>query len=221
MSVNDLERNYYAAQLGLNPTTLSVADLQALFLAAGQYGIASNKKYFFNKYYGPELPGNNSAFTPVLNDLVATPFIVAKKQNFDRLACACFTAATAASGAVVRLGVYDTASNGDVQNLIASMAPTSIETTGVKEGNIALTLNPGIYWLAFCVQVSIAGPPQFRGIGSAWSPLIGIDDPNLNSASAGYIQSGVSGSLPSPFVTSHASAGLAGGTVPRVMLRTS
>ena len=218
-SVNDLQLAWLRNQLGLPATNAqSVNDLELLFYTNQNYGLAGNRRYAFNKYYAVDTPGGNSTVNPVLNDLSVFPFTVGKVQSFDRLACAVSTAATAASGSVVRLGLYDTASNGDPQNLLAQVGPFSTESTGVKEGAIAVQLVPGIYWLGACVQVSVAALVM-RGIGAAWSPYVSYDLADNNASGCGYLTAGVTGALPSPFPTSHANAGIFSGSVYRVMMR--
>ena len=219
-STNDLYYAWLRNQLGLPGTNpLSVNDLEQLFYTNPNYGVAGNRRYAFNKYYAIDTPGGNTTIAaPVLNDLNVFPFTVGKTQSFDRIALAVTTAATAASGSVMRLGLYDTASNGDPQNLLANMAPTSTETTGTKEGAIAVQLTPGIYWLGCVIQVSIAAL-ALRGVGAAWSPYVSFDDPANNASGCGYIAPGVNGALPSPFPTSHANAGIFSGSCHRVMLR--
>lgn len=225
LSINDLYRAWLIDQLGLSQAqgnTYSLGDLEQLLYGANGTGVGgtpTNRRFAFNKYYAMDNPGGNTTYTCVLNDLWCFPFTVGRKQSFDRIAAAVVTAATAASGAVLRLGIWDTASNGDPQNLLASMAPSSIEAAGTVQGNIAISINPGLYWLGGVVQVSIAGAPTLRGITAAWSPFVSFDDPANNSSGCGYVVPGQAGALPSPFPVSHANAGIFSGAIPRVMLR--
>lgn len=102
------------------------------------------------------LPGTRGTQAIAVNTATFYPFLVPRTLTLDRLACEVTTAATAASGGVVRMAIFDAKANGDPGVVLAAPATISSESTGAKEATIALTLTPGLYWLAAVTQVAAA-----------------------------------------------------------------
>lgn len=216
-TTQDLYRVWLLQQLGL-PTNsaLSVSDLESLFYANPSYGVATNRRYAPGAYYAQDNSGGNGAASPVLNELLAFAFPVGKKTTFDRLAVNVIVVGGA--GSVGRIGLYDSTPNNIPNNLLDGSGALDFNTLGIKEININRILTPGLYWVTCVVQVAVVAS-MLRGIGAAWSPFVGMQNPDNNAAGCGYIQAGVNGALPAQFVHSFANAGVFTGTCPRIMLR--
>lgn len=215
-TVNDLERAYYAAQLGLPPTTtLTVNDLYSLFLAGAQYGIASNRRFSTGLYYGPECYGGNSTRVPTLNELDVLPFIVGQQETFDQIACA-VTILQATS--LYRLGVYNSDTQGKPSTLLFDAGTVDCSTTGAKTITINQKLNAGLYWIAGCAQVA-AGTMELRGYAAGWSPFVALDLADRSTSGTGYFMTGVTGALPGTFT--FAANNAFSGATPRLLLRST
>ncbi len=85
------------------------------------------------------------------NSLRAFPFYVSKTTKFDRIAIRVTTAAT---GTVpkLRLGIYKDNVNIYPGALLLDAGEISVNTTGVKELVVDITLKEGLYWLVLVGQ---------------------------------------------------------------------
>lgn len=213
-SMADLWRAWLVAQLGADPVTASEADLQNLVLS-NTGGVAENRRFATGLYYGQDNSGGNSTRVPVLNELDVFPFPVGQRTTFDQIACAC---TILQATAVYRLGIYASDGHGKPGNLIVDAGTVDCSTVGAKTININQTLNPGMYWLAGCMQVA-AGVAELRAYAAGWTMYIGLDDPSRNTAGTGYAAAGVAGALPSPFP--FAANNAFSGATPRLLLRST
>lgn len=144
------------------------------------------------------------------------PWRVERAITIDRLAVEVTTAGEA--GSVFRLGAYGD-SSGYPGALLVDGGTVAGDTTGAKEVTItALVLTPGLYWIGGAAQVAATTPPTMRCL-SNYSPAVpirlGSSLPATTGATQGYLQTGVSGALPSTFTATIA----ASSTMPRVLAR--
>lgn len=89
------------------------------------------------------------------NSLRAFPFYVAKATKFDRIALRVTTAATG-SVPKLRLGIYKDNGNIYPGSLLLDAGEIAVNTTGVKELVIDVTLKEGLYWLVLVGQDTTA-----------------------------------------------------------------
>lgn len=149
------------------------------------------RKIIPGRYYGP------GAHTPTTiaqgaGVLTAIPFLVPERFTADRISC---EVTTGAGSSVVRLGVYDSSMLDGPNVLLLDAGTVDASGTGVKEVTIALTLQPGLYWLAAVAQ---GGGPTLRTVGSASDPLVAADTFIGSSATAGMnclYRTGITGTL--------------------------
>ena len=133
----------------------------------------------------------------VNNDTYYTPIFVSQTTSFDRLALR--TASAFAGTSTVRLGIYSDI-NGAPSTLILD-AGTVICTaaTTIYEITISQSLQPGIYWLAFCQQETAPTQPYYTGNGLGGTLTMngfisGEVVPNSNQI-CGFVQHTVTGSF--------------------------
>lgn len=145
------------------------------------------------KYYGvsgPHIPGTQAATAGLQ---YAIPFYVPVAMTADRLSCEVTTAG--AAGSVVRLGIYNNATNDLPGTLLLDAGTVVATSTGVKEATISQALAAGLYWLSVTAQ---GGTPTFRTIGSNSQPPVVSSSFIGASAVIGmncYYQTGITGAL--------------------------
>ncbi|HEY1506647.1 MAG TPA: hypothetical protein VGF92_20255, partial [Stellaceae bacterium] len=140
--------------------------------------------YVSGRYYFPGATSTNTAALTA-NTIYAAPIWILQRQSFTKLGVEITTAA----GTNGRLGVYKWA-NGVPTALLLDAGAISTATTGYKElTGLALTLNPGVYGLAFlpdaAVTVRICNNQGFQyfaalvlgASGSNQSSELGVDAP--------------------------------------------
>lgn len=141
-----------------------------------QAALAFFAGYASGRYYFPG-PTSTATATLAANTLYCAPFVNLQKQTFTKLGVEIATAA----GTNGRLGVYNWAS-GLPTTLLLDAGAVSDATTGYKEiTGLVLTLNPGLYGLAFLpdgavtVRVTAGGNPFFAqlALGATGSNLAG------------------------------------------------
>lgn len=146
------------------------------------------------------------------------PFYLPKETTFDRIACEVVTAGTA--GAVVRLGIRQSGSDGMPSTLELDAGTVVADgTTGIKEKTISQTLAAGIWWLEACTQVAASTlRVHASNVGSFAVALPQFSPSSLGASYVGYYNSsgGVTGALPSAFTPN---VSLGAGSAPIVVLR--
>lgn len=109
-----------------------------------QAALAFFAGYAAGRYYFPG-PTSTATATLAANTLYCAPFVNLQKQSFTKLG----VEVTTAAGTNGRLGVYNWA-NGLPTTLLLDAGAVSDASTGYKEiTGLGLTLNPGLYGLAF------------------------------------------------------------------------
>lgn len=169
--------------------------------------------YFRSGHYstGSFWGGAVSSSTLTLGILYVRPFWVARRRAFDRIGVNVNTAATAASGGLVQVGLY--APGGIPGALLFESSAVSSETTGAKEWVITLTLDPGIYWVgarsvtatsAIPMTTSAAHGTPFVGVGTtvtSSNSSQGMTGSAASNTTAGMTSSGgFSANTNAPFV---------------------
>lgn len=174
---------------------------------------AGGGDYFRSGYYSiGTWPQTTTALTLSLNIAVLCPFIVPVRRSFDRIGANVSTAATAASGGVLRAGIYRHDS-GVPGALLVDGGTLSSETLGGKEWTVAESLDPGIYWLAVVAQVAACGVTALSS--NSLPPFVSLTTTPVAAASlTAFRRSSVSGALPNPFAANSNS-----GAVPLLSLR--
>jgi len=193
------------------------------------YWHVSNDKYSA-AYFVPQISAGvaASSFSVSTGTLYAVPFFVGRSGRIvTQLGAAWSVAPTA--GAVIKLGIYSVlppaSHNVYPQQLLASLEISLTATTGIKTGTlpVPLTLNNGLYWMAFARKSgttgsirAVSGTAQTRGFNQAAgrNPLQWTDPGNIIN---GYLQATLADAdpLPSSFISASASSG---NVIPQLMV---
>jgi hypothetical protein len=135
-------------------------------------------------------------------------------MRFDRIAINVTTAG--ASGTRARMGIYRDNGSGYPSSLIpgTDVAEVAVDSTGVKENVIDVTLQPGLYWLALISN----GAPAVRAVpvASADSKILGLGSDLGTAPGLAYSISYTYGALPSTFPSG---ASVLTSTIPLIALR--
>lgn len=135
----------------------------------------------------------------------ARPFWVNARRAFDRLGINVTTAATAASGGLIQMAIYNQAPGTPGTSTLVETPTVSSETTGAKEWTITVTLDPGVWFLGLRTVVAACSVPVIAS-GEHNSPFVplGTTPPasltgvgSLTTANA----SGTVAGFPTPVVT--------------------
>lgn len=115
---------------------------------------------------------------PTANNLRAMPFVVVKKITLDRIAIN----VTTLSAGNARIGIYDDL-NGYPNNRLADSGDLATGSTGLKEANINVILEQGLYWLVHVGSVA----PTLRCLPVAnCIPTLGFDNTLATAPAVGY-----------------------------------
>ncbi len=147
---------------------------------------------------------NNTALTTgagTVNVLRAIPFIVSKTTTVDQMAINVTTAGAGGTTAA-RVGIYaDNGNNYPGVLVVDAGAITTTGTTGVKTFTTGLpvTLQPGIYWLAY-VHDNATTAPTMRALAvGSIPPVLGTGSTLPTTPSLGWSVALTYGALPNPF----------------------
>lgn len=166
-------------------------------------------RYVAGGWFAP--PGTPSTSASHVNNvLYAAPISVIEPVTIDKVGVGVTVAGEA--GSTLRVGIYDTL-EGLPNALLGSVAPIAADAVATPEPALALTLTPGVYWLAAVVQGAPTTRPTLRSV-SGTGAVTGAESAATALAGSliGYQKSSVSGALPA----SWGSSLLAAGVVPRV-----
>lgn len=161
------------------------------------------RDYFRPGYYSTGTwPGISPTGLPLsTGSLYVRPFYIGAQRRFDRIGCNVSTAATAASGGLIELALYEPGP-GVPGPMVLTTATASTETTGAKEFIIDTTLDPGVWWVA---AHSLVAQSSITGLGSVehGTPFLSGTTTPLTTSYGGFlITTGVStttaGALPNP-----------------------
>lgn len=121
------------------------------------------------------------------------------------------------AGSKLRLGIYADNGTGYPGALVVDAGQIAGDVVATAELTVALTLDPGLYWIGGAVQSVVTTQPTVR-VSSNWTPPILLRSGSIPSGGAllsGYSQTGVTGALPANFTTTVSGAG----SIPRVFVR--
>lgn len=140
--------------------------------------------------YHPGGITSGSGVALAANRLYATPFFVARKMTFDRIAV---NVTTGAAGAM-RLGVYNDSAGapGSLKSDCGTVDTTNVAVVAVT---ISLQLTKGWYWLA---GVCDATPSISKSAGSILKVPLGYNATNAISEIVGGYKAHTYGALPDP-----------------------
>jgi len=100
----------------------------------------------------------------------ASPFIVGRNLNIDRIQAEVTTVGTSA---VFRLGIYADNGNCYPDNLIVDSGELDGSTTGVKNATISASLTPGLYWLVSLVGTATVTFRSLQNQGAGLPSVMG------------------------------------------------
>lgn len=162
---------------------------------------------FFIPYNSESGGGNNGP----ANALQAYPVALGRPVTIASLRC---QVGTGQAGSVVRMGLYGHAATGFSPGpLLADGGTVDASTSGEKVLTTSITVSPGLYWMAICVQTSGTPAALFplRVVRPAFGPFGDTNGDagylwNAGGGSAGGTPvgvqaSGVNGALPTTFPT--------------------
>lgn len=157
--------------------------------------------------YWPTPSSSLGTVAPTLSELRAHPFPLAKQTTFDRIALDHQSTPTATS--VGRLGIYSDNGRGEPGALILDAGTVDLSTAAaLKSIVISQTLDPGVYWLACCVQVAF-GPYLRNFTSNPYKTIMQTTAPTNYSFSVveTLTRAAVAGAFPDPFAAT-ATAGV-------------
>lgn len=149
------------------------------------------------RYYGPlesgSTPGTGALAANVLR---ALPFLEARGGAIDELVLDI----TVGAAGSIRLGVYTTVSETNIypSRLLLDTGNQTVVSAGVRIINVNLNLEPGLYWIAYILDVA----PTVRSIAAAGFLATVFGRPETLGAETPSAQWSVArafGALPDPF----------------------
>jgi hypothetical protein len=158
-----------------------------------------NYPYQSGYYYGLTAFSTYANSTMTQDRLGYVPFHVWETVTFDRIG---IEVVTGQASTTIRLGIYETGTDGRPSALLLDAGTVDSSTSGVKEITISEELTPGLYWLA---SVSQGGTTQPTGVAAQngnngqYLPSMGNNAFVTGTTTPTcYGESGVSGALPDP-----------------------
>lgn len=173
------------------PARTDTMQIASTAFVLGQRG--PHPRWTTGRYYISQ--GQHETFAHGTGVMTFVPLWVPRGSSIDRIACSVTTAAASAS---VRLGVYADDGGGMPGSCLLDAGTMSAATTGDKE--ITVSLNVGDATLIWLACVSQAASATLRTLSRG--PMLPLSFPSLSTAfdanpACGYIQTGVTGNLPS------------------------
>jgi hypothetical protein len=125
------------------------------------------------------------------------PLRVEEPTKYDRIACE-ITVASVTATDQARMGIYKVNTDGasNAHDLVLDAGLVNVDTTGVKEITIDLTLQRGIYILVWVRQNTATSAITTRSLGNS-DPFVGVN--NFADTAVGYVSGStntVAGALP-------------------------
>ena len=163
---------------------------------SAKYAAPYNFVYRSGFYYeaGIYAPIGGSTYTK--DSLIAYPLFINRSVTIDQLSVNVSVIGDATS--VVRLGLYNSDSNGLPSTVKVDAGTVSTFTTGTKNITISsTTLAAGLYYFAFVYQIGNLSPTlrSYPNTQGNWSP-IGQSSAPAASYNTGYFMNSVTGALP-------------------------
>lgn len=147
-------------------------------------------------YVTPTTSAASRSFT--LNYVYYTPIIIAKTTTLSRIGVMLITTALSNT---VKLGIYTNSNENKPETKLdetSAIQTGTGQSTGFKYGEIDVTLNKGLYWLAFLNQGSVPSTFYSSNFVNYFMPQGTFDSPPLTIRLQynGWTQTGVTGDLP-------------------------
>jgi hypothetical protein len=141
-------------------------------------------------------PGDTTTATaPTLDRLCYVPVWI-PTGTVNGLGCRVGTAAAAASGSVVRMGLYSAGASGEPSTRLVDAGTASTETATSKEFTVSVAVSAGLYFVASVCQVTVS-TTTLRVSTSADGSSFGMgQSAPAVAALHGFTQLSVSGALP-------------------------
>jgi hypothetical protein len=163
---------------------------------ANPFQINYRSGYWYESRNGAVL--NNASAT--LNRLYVYPVFIQESITIDRLG---MEVQTQAASSTIRLGIYNSDSNGEPSSLVLDAGTVSGTTTGLKAITVSQALTTGLYYFAWIWQGGTGrtityGPTATSG---NWAPASSTTQGPSGAYFAQYIQDGITGALPSTWGT--------------------
>lgn len=144
-------------------------------------------------YYSSPGTGNGTC-NPAVGSCAATPLPVSRTTTFDQLG---IEVTQASAAGAVRLGLYADTGYGAAGALLADAGVVPSTGIGLATVAVALTLTPGLYWLAAQVEGAQA---ILRSVVNSVSGLYGLQAATGGVQLDGYLAAGLpTGALPGPY----------------------
>jgi hypothetical protein len=141
--------------------------------------------------YIPQPQGSNTAWSTGTNYLRLVPVYISKTVTANQISTEITTVGT--TGAVARLGIYNSDANFQPSTLLLDAGTVSTTTLGQANITISQALTAGVYWLAVVGQVASS---VLRGYQYGWNGLIQTTTWQTATSLNAYEMSGVSAGLP-------------------------
>lgn len=148
-------------------------------------------------------PGTGTALTTgagTVNVLRAIPFIVSKITTVDQMAINVTTVGAGGAG-TARVGIYADNGNSYPGVLVVDAGTAVTTSTGVKTFTTGLpvTLDPGLYWLAYVHGNSTTAPTMRAFAVASMTPVLGYASTLPTNAQFGWSVAFTYATLPDPF----------------------
>ena len=175
------------------PTSANIGiDLSNIAL---KYASPWQVNYRSGYYYESKTGGTITTAQFAKNRLTAVPLFISETITLDRIGAEC---TVAAASTTMRLGIYNSNSNGVPSSLILDAGTIDTSSIGQKTITINQTLNAGFYYLAFIHQggTAVASMRAISNTGGNYSP---IADTVMSTFAyfTSWLQDGITGSMPS------------------------
>jgi hypothetical protein len=154
-------------------------------------------KYRSGYWYESRNAGVLSNAGATLNRLYLYPVFIQESITIDRLG---MEVQTQAASSTIRLGIYNSDSNGDPLTLLLDAGTVSGTTTGLKAITVSQTLSTGLYYLAWVWQGAVGRTITYGATATSgnWAPVASTTQGPSAAYFAQYIYPGdnITGSLP-------------------------
>lgn len=146
------------------------------------------------------------------------PWLVTRAISISRLVGEVTTVGDV--GSKFRIGLYADTGSAQPGGLLLDAGQIAGDSATVQELTVAITLQPGLYWVGGAVQAVTTTQPIMRVINSNWEPPVHVPTSSsttlvsLNGSAFGSNMTGVIGALPSTFASTGVTA-----NIPRIGAR--
>lgn len=177
-------------ELGTDPSGGQSTVKERLGVLAQMALTGGRRSYVTGRYYGENNGNGLTTFALTANRLYFAPFFCIATTTFDRLVVYVSTAVAATN---LRLGIFNSGSDGFPGTRLLDAGTVASATTGTKEITISQSLTADtVYWLG----VVSDGAPSIRVRSNSESPSLGIGDNITTNPDTGIYMSHTYGALP-------------------------